>query len=401
MYSNQIQMNRDKFDLEQPRKTIKAFGVGLTAVDRTQEDDSKGNIYTNAPPPWLTPAAPDPGETHQTIGPDIEQWEKHKKFQKKSLLNPDRVGAKFDHNTEQSPSWLPSFGGVWHHTARQHSVKKFNKHEKRKGFTKQQKKSASIDSQAGDHSGTSSSSFTSHPGHFPEPTVSQTDITGGFTHNLDTAHNISQPFPPNTNVSQNSHGFYGEIQNGHHNASTSQNFHQNASTSQNFHHNASTSQNFHNNVSTSQNFHHFASTSQNFHNNSSTSQNFPHNASTSQNFHHNASTSQNFHHNASTSQSFHPSFEMTQNTLNNMNRDWSNNFPGNSGCAAPSVDSPFNSDSFHDSEMNSVKVKPYVRKRAAPYQRMKNPSYQNGSLDCHGEMLTLIATPVLNKNNKS
>ncbi|XP_012940764.1 coiled-coil domain-containing protein 84 [Aplysia californica] len=129
------QQTRDEatwFDPEaQRKKTERAFGEGLTALDRTQEDDSVGNIYTNALPPWLRadPDADGAATASRKIGPDIGDWDKHKKLKKKSLLRADRTGAKFDRQKEQSDNWLPSFGGVWRHSARTHSVKHFQKRQ--------------------------------------------------------------------------------------------------------------------------------------------------------------------------------------------------------------------------------------------------------------------------------
>ncbi|XP_059149967.1 centrosomal AT-AC splicing factor-like [Physella acuta] len=111
---------------EKGKKTIQAFGQGLTPLERCNEDDTLGNIYTNALPPWLLPDNED-ADSSGIIGPTLEDLEKHRKLEKKSLLPACRVGAKFDHNTEQLESWLPNFGGVWNHGRRTNSGKQFQR----------------------------------------------------------------------------------------------------------------------------------------------------------------------------------------------------------------------------------------------------------------------------------
>ncbi|KAI8797908.1 coiled-coil domain-containing protein 84 [Biomphalaria glabrata] len=118
-------------EVEQRRKTIQAFGDGLTPLDRTNEDDTLGNIYTNALPPWLMPDEEDVNSSG-IIGPTLEDLEKHKKQEKKRQLPSCRVGAKFDHKNQTTDSWLPNFGGVWSHGRRTNSAQQFNRRQGKK-----------------------------------------------------------------------------------------------------------------------------------------------------------------------------------------------------------------------------------------------------------------------------
>ncbi|KAK3785471.1 hypothetical protein RRG08_048607 [Elysia crispata] len=110
----------------QRKKTAQAFGQGLTTVDRSKEDDSLGNIYSNAVPPWMIPDPEDEKDITE-IGPTIKDLEKHRKLEKKAKLPATRVGANFDRSADESDSWMPSFGGVWHHSRRSDSQKQFNR----------------------------------------------------------------------------------------------------------------------------------------------------------------------------------------------------------------------------------------------------------------------------------
>ncbi|BFZ14650.1 hypothetical protein BsWGS_17689 [Bradybaena similaris] len=115
---------------EKGKKTVQAFGEGLTAIERIDEDDSAGNIYTNAVPPWMQP---DQVTTPSTcvVGPTMDDLEKHRKLERKRLLPACRVGAKFDHKSSETGMWLPDFGGVWNHGRRTKSGHQFIKRQKR------------------------------------------------------------------------------------------------------------------------------------------------------------------------------------------------------------------------------------------------------------------------------
>ncbi|NWZ70184.1 CCD84 protein, partial [Acrocephalus arundinaceus] len=89
-------------------------GKALTFIGH-QETEGKGNVHTGAKPPWLTEE--EDGSTQQ-IGPSYEEFLKHKEKQKLKKLPVERVGANFDHTSQTSDSWLPSFGRVWNHGRR-------------------------------------------------------------------------------------------------------------------------------------------------------------------------------------------------------------------------------------------------------------------------------------------
>ncbi|NXD04652.1 CCD84 protein, partial [Certhia familiaris] len=89
-------------------------GKVLTFIGH-QETEGKGNVHTGAKPPWLT----EEEDGHkQQIGPSYEEFLKHKEKQKLKKLPVERVGANFDHTSQTSDSWLPSFGRVWNHGRR-------------------------------------------------------------------------------------------------------------------------------------------------------------------------------------------------------------------------------------------------------------------------------------------
>ncbi|CAL1540732.1 unnamed protein product [Lymnaea stagnalis] len=125
--------NQPGDDDERGKKTIQAFGDGLTPIERQNEDDSLGNIYTDALPPWMLPDVEE-SNSSGVIGPTMEDLEKHRKLEKKRQLPACRVGAKFDHTTDQSDTWLPDFGGVWSHGRRTNSVQQFKRRQSKKGL---------------------------------------------------------------------------------------------------------------------------------------------------------------------------------------------------------------------------------------------------------------------------
>lgn len=105
---------------------------------------TKGNIHTGAKPPWLdddsdeddgdgpTPTKqPCIGEISKIpIGPTIEDFQRHLFMEKRKKLNPNRVGANFDHFSETSQEWLPSFGRVWNFGRRWQSRNQYRIEEK-------------------------------------------------------------------------------------------------------------------------------------------------------------------------------------------------------------------------------------------------------------------------------
>ncbi|NXM38262.1 CCD84 protein, partial [Gymnorhina tibicen] len=95
-------------------------GQVLTFIGH-QETEGKGNVHTGAKPPWLT----EEDGSKQQIGPSYEEFLKHKEKQKLKKLPVERVGANFDHTSQTSDSWLPSFGRVWNHGRRWQSRHQF------------------------------------------------------------------------------------------------------------------------------------------------------------------------------------------------------------------------------------------------------------------------------------
>ncbi|KAG1682492.1 Coiled-coil domain-containing protein 84 [Nymphon striatum] len=100
------------------KKTDRRNGnsIGQEGCDCRMEgsylSNEQGNIHTGAKPPWLI----DEDEKQvngKEIGPTLRDFEQHLKQEKKKKLNPNRVGANFDHNAPTSSDWLPSFGRVW------------------------------------------------------------------------------------------------------------------------------------------------------------------------------------------------------------------------------------------------------------------------------------------------
>lgn len=101
--------------------TVKASGEGLSSV-QIKINNRKGNIHTGATPPWLCNNSKEEEEQCNVIGPSQEDFDKHLERVRKSKLNPNRVGANFDHQVtstgDDDGNWLPSFGRVWNDGAR-------------------------------------------------------------------------------------------------------------------------------------------------------------------------------------------------------------------------------------------------------------------------------------------
>ncbi|NWR85107.1 CCD84 protein, partial [Furnarius figulus] len=98
-------------------------GQALTFIGH-QESEGKGNVHTGAKPPWLIEEEEEEG-TKKEIGPSYEEFLRQKEKQKLKKLPAERVGANFDHTSQTSDSWLPSFGRVWNHGRRWQSRHQF------------------------------------------------------------------------------------------------------------------------------------------------------------------------------------------------------------------------------------------------------------------------------------
>ncbi|KAK3594609.1 hypothetical protein CHS0354_015000 [Potamilus streckersoni] len=112
------------------KRTISAYGKGLTWIQYKCFDEDKGNIFTEATPPWLCVDEED-GDKQTEIGPTVQDYQKYLQREKKKRLPSTRVGAKFDHNAETSAQWLPSFGGVWNQGRRLQSKQYFGRQIKK------------------------------------------------------------------------------------------------------------------------------------------------------------------------------------------------------------------------------------------------------------------------------
>ncbi|XP_035299502.1 coiled-coil domain-containing protein 84 isoform X3 [Cricetulus griseus] len=98
-------------------------GQHLTFIGH-QDTPGVGNIHSGATPPWMIQE-----EEHSSgnlpIGPSYEEFLKEKEKQKLKKLPPERVGANFDHSSNTSAGWLPSFGRVWNNGRRWQSRHQF------------------------------------------------------------------------------------------------------------------------------------------------------------------------------------------------------------------------------------------------------------------------------------
>ncbi|NXE93615.1 CCD84 protein, partial [Menura novaehollandiae] len=107
-------------DAEQPGPSGMQAGPDVVWMESGQvltfigHQETEGNVHTGAKPPWLT----EEEDGSKQIGPSYEEFLKHKEKQKLKKLPVERVGANFDHTSQTSDSWLPSFGRVWNHGRR-------------------------------------------------------------------------------------------------------------------------------------------------------------------------------------------------------------------------------------------------------------------------------------------
>lgn len=109
-------------------------GQGLTFIGH-QEASVSGNIHTGAVPPWLLKDPEDDSrcKSQDIVGPSLQDFLKHKEQQKLKKLPANRVGANFDHSSDTSEDWLPSFGRVWNSGRRWHSRHQFRQEQAKTG----------------------------------------------------------------------------------------------------------------------------------------------------------------------------------------------------------------------------------------------------------------------------
>ena len=123
--------------------TVSAEGGGLTTL-RTAFDKRRGNIYTGATPPWLRNDKDwdDSCTSARQYGPSLVDLKNSLEAKRKSKLNPNRVGANFDHSAnsmDDTNEWLPSFGRVWNNGARWKSRHEFRGEMNHSDFKKPRK----------------------------------------------------------------------------------------------------------------------------------------------------------------------------------------------------------------------------------------------------------------------
>ncbi|EDL95319.1 rCG58288, isoform CRA_f [Rattus norvegicus] len=118
---------------EREDEVIKEMAAQIREVEQSRQEVVRsvledtpgvGNIHSGATPPWMIQE-----EEHSSgslpIGPSYEEFLKEKEKQKLKKLPPDRVGANFDHSSNTSAGWLPSFGRVWNNGRRWQSRHQF------------------------------------------------------------------------------------------------------------------------------------------------------------------------------------------------------------------------------------------------------------------------------------
>lgn len=123
LYTSRKGTERMSFPVKR-KHTLAAESGELTSVS-IAFDTRKGNIHTGALPPWLQPHE-QPSEStisssSREYGPSEQDLKNYLKAKEMKKLNPNRVGANFDHTVHSSnkeTDWLPSFGRVWNHGAR-------------------------------------------------------------------------------------------------------------------------------------------------------------------------------------------------------------------------------------------------------------------------------------------
>ncbi|XP_070201966.1 centrosomal AT-AC splicing factor-like [Littorina saxatilis] len=114
------------------KKTLSAFGHGLTYISASSleegGEESKGNIYTGATPPWLIE---DGLKGNGEIGPTAATFSQYLKNLQKQKLPACRVGAEFNRTVNTTTQWLPAFGRVWSNGRRLGSKNQFLMERKR------------------------------------------------------------------------------------------------------------------------------------------------------------------------------------------------------------------------------------------------------------------------------
>uniref|UniRef100_A0A8V5H728 Uncharacterized protein n=1 Tax=Melopsittacus undulatus TaxID=13146 RepID=A0A8V5H728_MELUD len=113
-------------------RSLPADGSGHPG-GRAQALNTLSLCLLGAKPPWLMEEEEEEKEHgSKQIGPSYEEFLKQKEKQKLKKLPPERVGANFDHTSQTSDAWLPSFGRVWNHGRRWQSRHQFRTESREK-----------------------------------------------------------------------------------------------------------------------------------------------------------------------------------------------------------------------------------------------------------------------------
>lgn len=134
-----------------PFRTVKAYGQNLTCISINPTNKIKTNIYDeNSVPLWMIDSNSESENNSEDdqldiklninqkindnpiIGPPINLFLSHKDKERRSKLNPKRLGSTLDRNKKISKNWMPNFGGIWNLGPRSATRKEFLKKFKNK-----------------------------------------------------------------------------------------------------------------------------------------------------------------------------------------------------------------------------------------------------------------------------
>ncbi|ORY05841.1 hypothetical protein K493DRAFT_333349 [Basidiobolus meristosporus CBS 931.73] len=106
-----------------PSRASRAQAPRLTAIQVPALKSGENNVHTEGSiPPWLQDDDDEAeGSRNNAIGPSIDVFLKAKELERKSKLNPERIGAEFDRTKKAGKYWVPNFGRVWNTGPRKES----------------------------------------------------------------------------------------------------------------------------------------------------------------------------------------------------------------------------------------------------------------------------------------
>ncbi|KAI9144164.1 coiled-coil domain-containing protein 84 protein [Paraphysoderma sedebokerense] len=95
-----------------PKLDEAAKVLNLTRIQVPSLKPGQGNVHDSATvPPWLLNDSD--SDDQKEIGPSEELFRKAQKIEQKKKLNPKRLGANLDRQTQVNDAWVPNFGRVW------------------------------------------------------------------------------------------------------------------------------------------------------------------------------------------------------------------------------------------------------------------------------------------------